>query len=439
VCSPASFRGDGVSSSRKFPTTHTLGQSLTLTLRSIPIIVVVFVIIGFFLPLKTPTSAVKSSALKPIFRLLQLVEILFLLSAVICLVLSLQLGSTGRYGWDDRRLIALYCIFAISLLSFGAVERTWIRKAASENQILPWRILLHQRSVALSALYSLCMGGVLSSILCWLPIWFQTVRQTTSFLAALYSLPVLGSMIIASIVSGVVTQTTGYYVPAMLLSPLLIITGSALMSNWNADMSLGACIGYQLLIGSGIGSSMQIPGLAVETVLDMENVSRGIRVIFTANALGSAVFLAVGQAVFASSIRTNLSPDIAAVVQAGGAADLVHSIPAGDLPAVLVAFNGALRNTLFVIVAVSAYALLLAIPVEWKSIKKMRSVEPATADDRAEHLRGVTAGIRSLKPDPGPPNVEASTTLSQRPVQEPIRDYPLLPPILPRELGVEPK
>lgn len=89
--------------------------------------------------------------------------------------------------------------------------------------------------------------------------------------------------------------------------------------------------------------------------------------------LGGALFISVGQNVFQNQLIKNLHtvvPDLpVGVVLNTGATQLQHQVPATFLDGVLHAYNGALTQTWYVSVAMSALSLIGALAIEWKSMK----------------------------------------------------------------------
>ena len=74
------------------------------------------------------------------------------LPAIVCVLLALQWGGT-KYEWGNARIIALFVVFGLLTLAFGAIQ-VW----KGENATLPPRIIT-QRTVAASAWFATCLGG----------------------------------------------------------------------------------------------------------------------------------------------------------------------------------------------------------------------------------------------------------------------------------------
>lgn len=89
--------------------------------------------------------------------------------------------------------------------------------------------------------------------------------------------------------------------------------------------------------------------------------------------LGGALFISVAQNIFTNRLLTNLQaaiPDLdPAIVLATGATELKNVIGPQYLPKVLIAYNGAITQSFYVAVALSALSTVGAVLLEWKSVK----------------------------------------------------------------------
>ena len=98
----------------------------------------------------------------------------------------------------------------------------------------------------------------------------------------------------------------GYYTPAMIAAPVFMSIGAGLITTFMPDTGHAKWIGYQFIHGVGLGAAMQAPSLAAQAVLPKEDVSIGVSLIMFSQQLGGAIFIAVGQNVFASQLVSGL-------------------------------------------------------------------------------------------------------------------------------------
>lgn len=93
----------------------------------------------------------------------------------------------------------------------------------------------------------------------------QVVQGASAVDSGIYTLPLVLSLVVASIIAGGITTKIGYYVPAMLLSPCMLAIGQGLMSTFRVNESSSHWVGYQFIAGFGLGLGMQAPGLASQS------------------------------------------------------------------------------------------------------------------------------------------------------------------------------
>lgn len=120
----------------------------------------------------------------------------------------------------------------------------------------------------------------------------------------------------------------------------------------------------------------------MQTILTMDDIPVATACVQFFQALGSAVFIAVAQTLFQNGIVRGVSSDptlasygidplmfinsgaseVRGILEAMGAADAI--------PAVLEAYMGGIRDTIYVSVAAAAAAFVAAAGLKWRSVKK---------------------------------------------------------------------
>ena len=183
----------------------------------------------------------------------------------------------------------------------------------------------------------------------FLPTWFQAIKGVSAFESGIHMIPMVLSLVGTMILNGQVTSRIGYYVPAMILGPILAGVGAGLITTLNPSSSSGAWIGYQVLFGLGLGLGAQASGLAAQATLKTQDVSIGTAIMFFMQQLGGAIFVSVGENLFINSLASGLSGvaglDPHSVINTG-ATKIQKEVPAQYLPLVLSKYNHALTRYL---------------------------------------------------------------------------------------------
>lgn len=288
------------------------------------------------------------------------------LPMIVCLLLALQWGGS-TYPWSDGRIIALLVVFGVLLIVFITIQ--FIK---GDNGTVPPRVI-SQRTTWAASFFALCLGGAFFVFVYYVPLWFQGEKGTTAVQSGIDNLPLILSLVIASMVGGVIVTLVGYYTPFIWLSSILMSIGAGLMTTWTLDTGTGSWIGFQIIFGFGVGFGLQQALIAVQAALPEADVPVGTALIMFSQTLGGALMLGVGQNIFTNKLLTYLARDVPeidpSVVLVSGATSLVTNVPEQYLYAVRVAYNSALVNCFQVGLAIACISALGAVFVEWKSVK----------------------------------------------------------------------
>jgi hypothetical protein len=212
-------------------------------------------------------------------------------------------------------------------------------------------------------------------------IWFQVIKGASATKSGVMNLPAILGLVVSSIVSGGLVTVLGYYTPFMLISSTLMAIGAGLMTTLTADSSSACWIGYQFLFGAGVGSGMQQTLIAIQVVLPVGDIPIGTAIMMFTQTLGGALFIAVGQNVFANQLRKNLHlavPDLdIGLVLRTGVTELKNTIQPSHITGVLSAYNESLTQTFYVSLATASLSIAGAVFVQWKSMKGRRIIMAA--------------------------------------------------------------
>ena len=259
-----------------------------------------------------------------------------------------------------------------------------------ERATLPIRIL-SQRTVATTSLFSAFFGGAFFVLIFYLPLYFQSIKGVSATKSGIDILPLILSDVISSIVTGGLITVIGCYTPFIICGSIILAIGCGLISTLDVDPSLSKWLSYQLLTGIGSGMSIQVSLVAVQAVLDIEDVPIGTACIIFFQTLGGALFVAVGQTVFQNSVvraAKELVLDIDPVLVLNTGATQLRTVltkigKQDELPEVLRVYMVGLRDAFRVSVGLASAAVLAAIFVEWKSMKS----------EQSKHSRELSGGM----------------------------------------------
>jgi hypothetical protein len=317
----------------------------------------------FLIKARQPREA--GASLKEQINQLDPIGTVIFIPCVVCLILALQWGGV-IYPWNDGKIIALWVVFGVTLLAWMAVQ-AWKK----DNATVPPRVFF-QRSITAAFTYATLVAGSMLLIIYYIQIWFQAIKGDDPLTSGISTLPSLLALVISAALSGLFTQRIGYYVPTMIMGPIISSIGAGLLTTFKPDTGQSKWIAYQFLYCFGIGMGLQQASLAAQAVLPGPDVSIGIALMFFGQQLGGAIFLAIAQNVFTQQLikeLTGLSGLDPEQILNTGATNLPNIIPASLLPQVLSAYNTTIVHTWYVAIASSCAMAIPALCMEWKSIK----------------------------------------------------------------------
>ncbi|OAA77116.1 MFS transporter [Akanthomyces lecanii RCEF 1005] len=324
-----------------------------------------FIII--FLHLPKSSTQLKQSTFMQQLVLFDLEGTFCFIPGIVSLLLALQWGGS-RYEWSNGRIIALFVVFSILIAAFISIQ-IWKQERAT----VPSRIVMNRTVWACSA-FTACLGAAFFIMVYYLPIWFQSIQGSSAVNSGIRSLPLILGYIVLSMISGGFVTALGYYTPFMIASAILMAIGAGLLTTLEVDSNRKAWIGYQCLLGFGVGLGMQQPMVAVQASLKPADVPIGTAIIIFSQTLGGALFICVAQNVFQNKLMESITkanfPGLTGhdVVKIG--ATQIRSTYQGEaFHIVLNSYNTAITNCFYVAVAMASLSLIGAVFVPWNSIK----------------------------------------------------------------------
>lgn len=349
-------------------------------------------IVVFF---KAPGKHVKKKlTLSQQLRALDLEGNALFIPGVVCLLLALQWGGS-KYPWNDGRIIALFVLFGVLIAAFIMIQ---IRK--KDKAMVPPRVFMN-RTVWSCSFFAACLGASFFVLIFYvraspfmsicpesnipfsqLPIWFQAIKGASAMESGIRNLPLILSMVLLSMLTGLAVTILGYYTPFMLVSSVVLGVGSGLLTTFQVDTGISKWIGYQILFGCGGGLGMQQTMVAVQASLPAAEIPIGTAIMMFSQTLGGALFIAVAQNVFENQLISNIAAAHIPGVEPQevvntGATEIQSVIAPHLLPAVLNAYNAAVTHTFYVSVALACLSILGAVFVPWNSVKGKKLVMAA--------------------------------------------------------------
>jgi EmrB/QacA subfamily drug resistance transporter len=172
------------------------------------------------------------------------------------LLLGLTLGGTS-YPWDSPQIYGLFAVGGLSLVLF-----LWVETHAL-HPILPLH-LFRIHSFRVAALASFVMSTAFLGVVMFMPLYMQVVQGINATQSGFSLLPLMGGLIVSSIVCGRLVTRTGRYKPFMIGGGIVLICGVIALTGIGPDTTTRDLAWRLALTGVGLGPAQTLFSLVIQ-------------------------------------------------------------------------------------------------------------------------------------------------------------------------------
>ncbi len=211
------------------------------------------------------------------------------------IVLVTTWGGT-EYAWGSAMIMELIGIGVASLVGFVF----WQTKAA--DPIMPLHIF-RSRNFSLMSVIGFVTGFVMFGAVLFLPLYQQSVQGASATNSGLLLLPMLGAMMVVSMIAGRVTTNSGRYKVFPVVGSVLMIVGLFLLAQMDTGTSRVTSGVYMAVVGAGMGCLMQITMLVAQNSVEMKDMGVASSGATLFRTLGASFGVAIMGALFNSRVQ----------------------------------------------------------------------------------------------------------------------------------------
>jgi EmrB/QacA subfamily drug resistance transporter len=269
------------------------------------------------------------------------------------IVLFTSLGGTS-YAWSSPLILTLIAIGAVMLVLFPFVE------ARAEEPILPLALFRNRTFVVTSAV-GFIIGLALFGSVTYLPLYLQIVKGHSPTSSGLLLLPLMGGLLVTSILSGNLISRFGRYRPFPIAGTALTAVGLFLLAQLTVGTSTVTSALYMLVMGLGLGMVMQVLVLAVQNSVAYRYLGVATSGSTLFRQIGGSIGVSAFGTIFSSNLSTELAKRIPPGVHLPAAANpaAVKHLPAAIHAPYVAAFAAALRPVFETAAGIAVVAFLL--------------------------------------------------------------------------------
>jgi EmrB/QacA subfamily drug resistance transporter len=263
-------------------------------------------------------------------------------------------NSFGWLSWPTFAMVG----GAVVLL----IAAVFVESRAAEPVVPP--AIIRERTTALSIVASLAVGMAMFGGAVFLGQYFQIGRGYSPTEAGLLTIPLMVGVLISSILVGRLITQTGRIKPYIIVGLVVLVAGFVMLSTVDHRTSLIFVGAGMLLVGVGVGASMQNLVLAVQNTVPLRDIGAASASVAFFRSMGGAIGVSVLGAVLARRVSTSITSQLtAAGMPASGGGDS-SSLNLAALPEsvqhIVRAAYGDATGHIFLISAIIAVAGLVA-------------------------------------------------------------------------------
>ena len=227
---------------------------------------------------------------------------LLLVSGVSALLLGISVYGP-QDGWQaSKTLLTLAAALALILLFI-------FQESRAKEPILPLT-LFKNHTFSVTSVMAFIIGAGMFGAIIMLPLYLQVVKGDSATSAGLKLIPFMIGIVSMSIVSGKMITKHGHYKRFPIIGLALMTVGLAMLSTLTESTPFWQLSIYSILIGAGLGFSMQTIVIALQNAVDFKDLGVATSANTFFRSIGATMGVALFGTVYASRLAHNLPIEI---------------------------------------------------------------------------------------------------------------------------------
>ncbi|MFI9352303.1 MFS transporter [Streptomyces lydicus] len=292
-----------------------------------------------------------------------------------CLVLLTSWGGT-QYAWNSRVILGLGAGALGTALLFLAVEYF------AGEPLVPLR-LFRDSVFNITGLIGAAVGLALFGAASYLPTFLQMVDGASATASGLLMLPLMGGIVLASVVSGRLISRTGHYKVFPLLGCAAAAVGMWLLTRLRQDTPREVYSLWMGVLGLGLGCVLPVLVLAVQNSVRRSDLGTATSAANYFRQIGGSVGAALFGTLLADRLARRLADRLPASTRLPDpesiTPQLVRALPASLRDSYVAAYAHAMPGIFFYLVPVLVLGFVLALFLKEKPLVSHTSHAPQAA------------------------------------------------------------
>ena len=232
------------------------------------------------------------------------------------IVLFTSLGGT-TWPWRSSQIVGLMALGAVLLVAFVFVE------ARAAEPIVPLE-LFRNRVFTVTSVIGFIVGLALFGAVTYLPLYLQIVKGHSPTTSGLLLTPLMAGVLVTSIGSGQLISRFGRYKPFPIAGTALMTVAMLLLSRISVGMPTWQAALLMVLLGFGLGMTMQVLVLAAQNAVPYELLGVATSGSTLFRQVGGSIGVSIFGAIFANRLGVHLASALPPGVRPPAAASPEH-------------------------------------------------------------------------------------------------------------------
>ena len=252
-----------------------------------------------------------------------------LLSVAVTTLVLLTTWGGVEYRWASPQILGLG---ALTIAATGAF--LWLERRVPEP-ILPLTVFAN-RNFSLVTAIGFLVGLAMFGAVTFLPLYQQTVQGASATNSGLLLLPMMGGMLVTTIVIGRATTRTGRYRIFPIVGGVVMALGFLLLAQLDSSTSKPLSAVYMVVLGTGMGFLMQTTMLVAQNSVHPRDMGVASSTSTFFRNIGGSVGVSIFGAIFANRLQHELisrfGADTAGRFSGGSGGGRIDPDTLGQLP-----------------------------------------------------------------------------------------------------------
>jgi MFS family permease len=330
---------------------------------NLPVCGVAFALLVLFLDVHNPHTSLREGVLA-----IDWIGTGSIVTVTLLILLGLEFGGS-TFPWSSPKVICLILFGTVMIAFFVYTE-----KRLAKYPLMPLQVFDKKSN---NAVFLVAIGHTMVSIGIeyYLPLWFQSVKQTSPLRSGLLILPLMVSEACVDVLVGLLIHRTGRYREITWVGVIFMTLGMGLYILLDAHTSIVKVIGIEIIGGVGVACLFQTPMLAIQNTVSQADTAGATATLGFLRNLAASFSIVLGGVVFQNSIESRhhtlatsgLSPAVLDTLTGSQAAANLHVVKTLEervqRDAVKDAFAWSLRNLFGMYTSIAGVTLVASLGV----------------------------------------------------------------------------